>query len=106
MKNEQDFRLMELVNGNIVFGAVEAGPDGSVVIKHPFTVQESSIMPYLSNKIGTTINKIIIHPMNILLTVPLEDVETIFPIYLEELEKIANPSKEPEIQIEKPELVL
>jgi len=78
-------KVIKLINGEIVFGSVEAvdGINGQeILIKQPYQAQGGNIFPYGIKDLGNGPGAIQIHPMNVLWINPLEDFPEIQTAYL------------------------
>lgn len=76
-------RLFKLINSDIVFGNANCydSKTGEILIEKPYTANGSGILPYTSDVLGTGPDAIIIHPMNVLWSVPLDEYEHINSTY-------------------------
>lgn len=85
-------KVIKLINGEIVFGSVEAVDSGNgteILIKQPYQAQSGNIFPYGIKDLGNGPGAIQIHPMNVLWINPLEDFPEIENAYLKATTNIA-----------------
>lgn len=75
--------FFKLISGENVFGEVEAGLEGQILIKKPYTAIQGNVMPYMIMDLGTAPGAIQIHPMNIIWSVPLDEFPQAEKIYKE-----------------------
>lgn len=91
-------KLLKLINGDIVFGEIEAVEAKSgqteILIKNPWTSHNGNISPYMMIEMGQAVPAVQIHPMNILWSAPLEDFEEANKVYIEKTTGIVVNPKE------------
>ena len=93
-------KVIKLLNGEIVFGIVEAVPteNGSeILIRKPYQAEGGNIFPYGIKDLGNGPGAIQIHPINILWVNPLEDFPEIEHAYLKATTNI---------QVDKPKSII
>lgn len=91
-------RIFKLINNDIVFGKASSDDKGQVIIEDPYSIKDMMVHPYMSQDFGEGLPCLIIHPMNIVWSVPMEDIKMIDKVYEEAMTGIVTDTT-PEIKI-------
>jgi len=78
-------KLFKLIDGEVIFGEVEPyiGEDNAtqILIKTPFCAKPAGIMPYMIDLLQCAPPAIVIHPINVLWCVELDNFPEVHKIY-------------------------
>lgn len=81
-------RFFKLINNEVIFGETETvvtredGPT-ELLIKTPYTAKNGNIMPYMVDIMMSAPAAVQIHPMNVLWSVPLDEFDEVYRVYVE-----------------------